>query len=71
MEHNFCDSKFKITTMKSMGYEQGVASGVKGSDNSNIPGFCGAPGQWGPHKIQEFYYIGPCSVNNSNILLVV
>ncbi len=24
-----------------------------------------------PHKIQEFYYIGPCSVNNSNILLVV
>ncbi len=48
-----------------------VASGVKGSDNSKIPGFCGPPGQWGPHKIQEFYYIGPCSVNNSNILLVV
>ncbi len=37
-----------------------VASGVKGGDNSR-----------GPHKIQEFYYIGPCSVNNSNILLVV
>ncbi len=37
-----------------------VASGVKGGDNSR-----------GPHKIQELYYIGPCSVNNSNILLVV
>ncbi len=37
-----------------------VASGVKGGDNSR-----------GPHKIQELYYIGPCSVNNSNILLVI
>ncbi len=38
-----------------------VASGVKGGDNSR--NFT--------HKIQELYYIGPCSVNNSNILLVV